>query len=147
NALGFDRAAAECFAQRRDGQIGPVLLEQLDHHHRDGLALDLQQWDTGRHLGDGRAQHVNVLGDVGDEGEGVEVDRRTCPEFDIGAAGIAAELLEGFAEVHHPDLGADRAIGPVDLFEQHRLALARRADDREIHIAGVVVQIHRDQLA
>lgn len=91
------------------------------------------------HLGDAGHQHVDVFVDVDDVGR-VEADVHVGAEFDVSALGLAAQLLETAAEVEHPDLGADGAVGPGHLVHQHRLARARRADDGEVVVAEIVVE-------
>ncbi len=123
--------------------------EQLEHHRRDGFVLNLVQRPRHRgHLGNGRHQHVDVLVDVDDVGERVQADVHIGFELDVGALGLAAQLLEGTAEVQHPDLGVDGAVGPRHLVHQDRLARPGRADDREVVVAQVVVEdVQRHQLA
>jgi len=78
--------------------------------------------------------------DVNDVGEWVQADVHIGAELDVGALGLAAQLLERAAQVQHPDLGVDGPVGPGHLVHQHRLARARCADDREVVVAQVVVE-------
>ena len=144
----FERAGAKGIAQAGDGQILAVLAPQLEHHRRDRLVLDLLQRVLHRgHLRDARHEHVDVLVDVLDDGEGVEADVHIGLELDVGAARLAAELLEGATEVEHPDLGPDGAVGPRHFVHQDRLARTGGADDGEVVVAQVVVeQVQRHQL-
>jgi hypothetical protein len=138
----------EGVAQPGDAQVVAVFAPELQHHRRDRLVLDLFEGMLHRaHLGDARHQHVDVFIDVDDVGEGIEADVHVGAELDIGALRLAAQLLETAAEVEHPDLGADGAVGPGHLVHQHRLARARRADDGEVVVAQVVVEdVQRHQL-
>ena len=142
-------AVLEGIAQRGQGQVVAMGLEQLEHHRRDGFVLHVIQAVVHRgHLGDGRFQQVDVLVDVTHLGKRVEAQVHVGAEFDVSALGLAAQLLEAAPQVLHPDLGADGAVGPGQFIEQHRLAGTGRADHRRVVVAQIVVeQVQGHQLA
>src|SRR5690606_9550778 len=61
-----------------------------------------------------------------------ELDEASALQFD--------RMLEAAPVVDHHDLGARTAQGGAELLQQHRLARARLAADRDIVIAGSVFE-------
>ena len=149
DAKFLDGPGLEGVAHAGDREVRAMFAPELEHHGGDGLVLHLLQRMLHRaHLGDARHEHVDVFVDVAHDRERVQADVGIRAELDVGALRFPAELLEAAAQVQHPDLRADRAVGPGQLVHQHRFAAAGGADDGEVVVPEiVVVEVERHDLA
>jgi hypothetical protein len=126
-----------------------------DRAHRgiDEAALGIGQAVLlARHLADNGFEHreafdlvvlaVLVAGQRGDidHVEGIEREARGELEFDKRPAEGLGHMFERAAVIDHDDLGPCPRHRRADILQEHRLARTRLAEDRDIVVAGRVLE-------
>jgi hypothetical protein len=143
-----DRPA--CFADAGDRGIDAVFAP--DHVDRpvDQAALGVVELcAVPRHLADNGLDHAEAVEPVIlvfgralaiDHRERIEAEARLHRELDKPAALQLDRMLEAAPVVDDDDLRAGAAQRRAHLLKQHRLARARLAADRDIVVAGLVLE-------